>query len=166
MHNKTSVLPSEGPRPLGLAAEDLLALRVVPRPRRLDQLLVATHRPAQRHKIKSHWRCSTHHHKNSSIVFVLSLKSLPNPPLFLSRTEERPAAFHSCCSASCARTCSAPSLPSDGGDGARKAGLLTSTTMQPPPRPPSSGGEESLLYDDDLMPCRGSRRCLRFGISF
>ena len=41
------VLPSEGPRPLGLAAEDLLALRVVPRPRRLDQLLVATHRPAQ-----------------------------------------------------------------------------------------------------------------------
>ena len=49
------VLPSEGPRPLGLAAEDLLALRVVPRPRRLDQLLVASHRPAQQHKIKSHF---------------------------------------------------------------------------------------------------------------
>ena len=88
------VLPSEGPRPLGLAAQDLLALRVVPRPRRLDQFLVAPIAPhsatRSNHTVDFlSLRCSTHHHKNSSIVFDLSLKSLPNPPLFLPFQDRR-----------------------------------------------------------------------------
>ena len=158
------VLPRKGPRPLGLAAQNLLALRVVSRPRRLYQLLVATHHSTAQGQLS--YIGEKHHFVTTKQLFlqfmsppllnhcVLSVRQVfadtlpsPLPPSLVPFQDRRPA-FPSCCG--CMRAHVQCSLRTSGGRARSPCPKPAYFSRQQPPPTPSSGEEESLIHNKIL----------------
>ena len=151
------VLPRKGPRPLGLAAQNLLALRVVSRPRRLYQLLVATHLSTAQGQLNDIG--GTHHYVTAKQLFLqfmspsllthcalsvsqVFVDTLP-PSLACSFPGQKTGFLSPLVAAACARTCNAPFGLLEGARSPCPKPVYFSR-QQPPPTP-SSGEEESML---------------------
>ena len=166
------VLPRKGPRPLGLAAQNLLALRVVSRPRRLYQLLVATHLSTAQGQLN--YIGGTHHYVIAKQLFlqfmspsllthcVRSVRQVfaDTLPPSLARSlvpfqDRRPAFFPLLLRLLHARA--RAMLPSDCALAVSKAGLLHSTTT--PTNTVFRGRRKPNNIRDLVLPGNRSRRC-------